>query len=362
MKVTSQMGTTPPGPVSLPFVSIIVPCRNEARFIGACLQSIVDNGYPEDRLEVFAVDGHSDDDTPAAVTRLAERYPCVRLLHNARRVTPAALNLGIGVAKGEYVLWMSAHNTYPPGYIAECVTSAIRYGADNVGGIIVTEPRDPGPFAPLIVAALTHRFGVGNSLFRLGGDQAQWVDTVFGGCYRRDVFRRMGLFNEALARGQDIEFNLRLKRAGLRTLLVPSIRSVYHARSRLGDFVRHNWINGMWAVLPFLYVQHAPVRPRHLVPLAFVTAIMGGIVIGLTVPDGWWLLGAIGVSYAAIATVAALDIARRRREWRFVVAMPFVFLALHLSYGAGSLFGVLRLAAALLPRPRGRGTRPEQAP
>jgi GT2 family glycosyltransferase len=254
---------------------------------------------------------------------------------------------------------MSAHNTYPHGYIAECVTNAIRYGADNVGGIIVTEARDPGPLAPFVVAALTHRFGVGNSLFRIGGNQAQWVDTVFGGCYRRDVFERVGLFNEALVRGQDIEFNLRLKRAGLRTLLVPSIRSVYHARSRFGDFLRHNWINGMWAVLPFLYVRHAPVRLRHLVPLAFVAAIMGAIVVGLRVPDGWWLLGVIVVSYALIATVAALDIAKKRREWRFVVAMPFVFLALHLSYGSGSLFGVLRLTAALLPRPRGRGSREE---
>ncbi len=351
------MGTAPAGAVSLPFVSIIVPCLNEARFIGACLQSIVENGYPEDRLEVLAVDGQSDDDTPATVTRFAERYPCVRLLRNSRHVTPAALNLGIAVARGDYVLWMSAHNTYPQGYIAECVTSAIRYGADNVGGIIVTEARDPGLFAPLIVAALTHRFGVGNSPFRLGGDQAQWVDTVFGGCYRRDVFTRVGLFNEALARGQDIEFNLRLKRAGLRTLLVPSIRSVYHARSRVGDFLRHNWINGMWAVLPFLYVRHPPVGLRHLVPLAFVTAIVFGIVVGLVVPHGWWVLAIIGVCYAVVATAAALDLARKRRDWRFVLAMPFVFLALHLSYGAGSLFGVLRLAAALLPWPRARDAR-----
>jgi len=350
------MQTSPAEP-ELPFISIIVPCRNEGRFIGACLQSIVDNGYPEGRLEVFAVDGESDDDTPDTVQRLGKRYPCVRLLHNARRVTPAALNLGIGVSKGEYVLWMSAHNTYPQGYIAECVTMATRYGADNVGGIIVTEARDPGLFAPLIVAALTHRFGVGNSPFRLGGDQAQWVDTVFGGCYRRDVFTRVGLFNEALTRGQDIEFNLRLKRAGLRTLLVPSIRSVYLARSRFGDFLRHNWINGMWAVLPFLYVRHLPVGLRHLVPLAFVTAIAFGIGVGLAVPHGWWLLGVIGVCYAAVATAAALDLARKRRDWSFVLAMPFVFLALHLSYGAGSLFGVLRLAAALIPRPRGRHTR-----
>jgi hypothetical protein len=94
-----------------------------------------------------------------------------------------------------------------------------------------------------------------------------------------------------------------------------------------------------------------------LVPLAFATAIVFGIVVGLVVPHSWWVLAIIGVCYAAVATAAASDLARKRRDWRFVVAMPFVFLALHLSYGAGSLFGVLRLAAALLLRPPARDTR-----
>ena len=130
-----------------------------------------------------------------------------------------------------------------------------------------TLPRGPGPFAEPIVTVLSHRFGVGNSHFRTGSSQARWVDTVFGGCWPRAVFSRVGEFNEALERSQDMEFSLRLKAAGGKTLLAPDVRSDYYARSTLGSFWRHNLLNGEWAVLPFLYSRIIPVSLRHLIPL-----------------------------------------------------------------------------------------------
>ena len=131
-----------------------------------------------------------------------------------------------------------------------------------------------GPFAEPIRLVLTHRFGVGNSHFRTGSNVPRWVDTVFGGCWPREVFRRVGGFNEELVRSQDMEFNVRLRRAGGRILLAPDLESHYWARANLSYFVRHNWANGIWAVLPFAYTQGSPVRLRHLVPLAFVLSLV----------------------------------------------------------------------------------------
>ena len=111
-------------------------------------------------------------------------------------------------------------------------------------------------------------------IFRVHTDEPKWVDTVFGGCYRREVFDRVGLFNENLVRGQDMEFNLRLKKAGGKTLLVPDIVSYYYARSDIKSFWKHNFTNGVWAILPFLYSPIMPVSWRHLVPLIFVTAFL----------------------------------------------------------------------------------------
>lgn len=331
------------GAVVLPLVTVLVPCRNEGRFITPCLSSILHNGYPLDRLELLVIDGASTDDTVAQVRALASVYSCVRLIHNSRRVTPVSLNLGIAASRGSRILWMSAHNTYAPGYIRECVEAGERYGADNVGGGIETVARDHNIMAPFVIAALTHRFGVGGSAFRLVSDEPQWVDTVFGGCYRREVFDQVGVFNEALTRGQDMEFNLRLKRAGLRTLLLPSVRSVYHARSRFVEFLRHNWVNGVWAVLPFRHAQHAPVSLRHLVPMAFVGSVLVAVLLALTVPGGAGVLRVLIGSYLAAAFVAGVDVAARRRRLVHVLVVPWVFLSLHLSYGAGSWWGAARL-------------------
>jgi len=331
----------------LPQVSVMVPCRNEGRFIAACLESILDNGYPGDRLEVLVVDGMSTDDSRRQIESFAARFPNVRLIANERRITPAALNLAIHASSGAYLLWMSAHSSYEPGYIQRCVEHAEMFRADNTGGAIVTVPRDDTFAAPYIVAALTSRFGVGDARFRFTSGEPRWTDTVFGGCYRRDVFERIGVFNEALVRGQDIEFNLRLRRAGLRTLLVPTIHSIYYARTRVSEFAHHNWTNGVWAILPWLHVSHRPVAWRHLVPLAFVAAITIALGVAVSARGGWWLLALIGTAYLVAAGAASLNVARRHGDWSYAILMPPTFLLLHLSYGFGSLWGVLRLAGGL---------------
>jgi hypothetical protein len=292
----------------------------------------------------------SGDGTRTLVQQIAERHRCVQLLDNPRYVTPVALNIGVRAARGAFVLWMSAHNRYERGYVAESIRWALATGADNVGGVIITAPRTAGLLADAITAVLTHRFGVGGSAFRLPSTEPRWTDTVFGGCYRRDVFERIGLFNEALTRGQDMEFNLRLARAGGRTLLVPAIRSVYYARTRLGEFLQHNWDNGVWAILPFRHSSIVPVSPRHLVPLAFAAALTGTIAAAATLSGYRWLPLILLVPYGTASLVASAQVAWLRRAPQLFVVMPVVFALLHLSYGFGSLWALARSAVPLALR------------
>jgi glycosyltransferase involved in cell wall biosynthesis len=335
-------------PAQLPNVTVIVPCRDEARFIGGCLQSIVDNGYPKERLQVVVIDGLSTDGTTKVVDQFSNAHRCVTRIDNAKRITPAALNLGIAAALGDYILWMSAHNQYDRGYIGACIEWATRSGADNVGGIIVTKPREPTSFGRAVCAVLTHPFGVGNSRFRTSSSEPVWVDTVFGGCYRRDVFARVGLFNERLVRGQDLEFNLRLRKAGLRTLLVPSIRSTYYARSRALEFTKHNWVNGVWAILPFRYSDIVPISPRHLAPMLFVMGVLVTAILGIFVHSLWWLPVLALAAYGTGALAATADIARNEPDWRVVAFLPLAFALLHFGYGFGSLWGAMRSPWALI--------------
>lgn len=327
----------------IPLVSVVIPCRNEAGFIASCLDSVVGNDYPKGRIEVLVVDGMSEDGTREIVDEYSRRHGFIRRLDNPKRVTPVALNVGIRAAAGRIIVRIDAHASIGKDYVRRCVEALSKYGADNVGGTRKTLPQRPGLVGEAIAASHSHPFGAGNSHFRLDTKKVREVDTVFGGCYPRAVFDRIGLFNEALVRSQDMEFNLRLKRAGGRILLVPEIVCYYYARSDWRSFWRHNWGNGVWAILPFSYTSSMPVAWRHLMPLVLVSTLA---VLGLTAlfrTEAAWLLVAVVAAYGVAALTAAADVARRRGDLRFLLLMPLVFASLHVGYGLGSLWGLVQL-------------------
>lgn len=321
-----------------PFLSVLIPCRNEAHSLGRCLASVIASDYPEDRMEVLVVDGASSDGTRDVIAHWARSHERIRMVENPRRTTPAALNRGIAAASGEIIARLDAHATLTPAYLTRAVEYLETTEASQVGGVMETRAQREGPWSGAVVAALTHPFGVGGSRFRVhrpeAGEEPCWADTVFCGCWRREVFERIGGFNECLERGQDMEFNQRLRRAGGKILLAPELAVVYYARAELGPFVKHNWTNGMWAVLPFAYSRGAPVRARHLAPLALILIL-------LAAP---WTM----VVYAAANLTASAQVAWAKRRWRYLIQMPVAFASLHLPYGAGSLWGVLRLAASTM--------------
>ena len=329
-------------------LSVVIPCRNEVSYVATCLDSIVNSDYPKDLLEVLVVDGGSEDGTREILKTYSRQYAYISVLDNLEKRTPCALNVGIRAARGSVILRMDAHARVAVDYLSKCVQALRDHEADNVGGVIETLPRKDGLLGRAIVRCLSHRFGVGNSAFRIGVDKPTVVDTVFGGCYRRGVFDRVGLFNEQLARSQDIEFNLRLKRAGGKTILVPGIVSQYYARSDCGSFVRHNFSNGAWSVLPFLYSAIFPVSPRHLVPLAFVSALLMSSTLAVIAPAiGRLALGSVAVPYLAANIAASIATGRQSGELRAMLVYPFLFATLHISYGFGSLYGLLKLVVEL---------------
>lgn len=310
------------------------------------MDSVLANDYPKDKLEVLVVDGMSDDGTRVIVEDYAASQWCVRLIDNPARITPVGLNKGIGAAKGSVIMRLDAHAKISSDYISECVKSLKTFSADNVGGNMKTRPRGPGLVASAIVCTLSHPFGVGNSHFRISSAEPKWVDTVFGGCYKREVFEKIGYFNEKLVRSQDIEFNLRLKQIGGRTLLLPHIVTWYYARSDMLGFAKNNFRNGVWAILPFAYSDVIPVSWRHLAPGAFIVSLIGTGTLGIFVAPLLWSWVVILGTYLAASLIAGLQIGWRYRDYRYVVVMPLVFGMLHFGYGFGSVFGLIRTAVS----------------
>lgn len=326
----------------LPSLTAIVLCRNEKEFIGRCLSSVVANDYPSEQLEILVVDGMSDDGTREIVAEFESRYSFVRLIDNEERLTPFAMNTGIKNASGELIMVMSGHATYEKDYIRKCAEASERYGAESVVGSWKVVPRERNAVARAIARVMSDSFGVGNATYRTGASEDPvWVDTGAYGCYRRSVFDAIGLFNERLTRGQDMELNVRLRKAGGRILLVPDAIVNYYARTDLKTFCVHNFRNGVWAIRPFLFTDVLPVSWRHLVPLVFVATLVGSALLALVSPVGFWLLAGVAGTYALANLGASLRAAIADGSVAFLFLGPVAFACLHLPYGLGSLWGLI---------------------
>lgn len=326
-------------------VSVLVPCRNEEKYIGKCIESIINNGYPIELLEVLIVDGLSTDKTVAVVEEYADKYPfCVKLIINEKAVIPAALNLGISCASGDIIMLMSSHATYEHGYINKCMYYMELYGADNVGGIWNILPRENTLMGNSIVSALSNRFGVGNAYYRIGtSKEPRWVDAVAFGCLKKEMFNKIGLFNEKLERSEDIDFNSKLRKYGGKILLVPEIACNYYARSDIKSFIKHNFLNGIWTLYPIKIIGRVPVSARHLVPLTFVSSL---IVFGcLSIFNFLFLKFFLAIIFMYLATnlYYSARVALRKKNIAYAFIMPGIFSLLHISYGLGSLWGLMKV-------------------
>lgn len=326
-----------------PFVSVIIPCRNEELFIDRCLTSLRSGDFPRDRMEVLVVDGMSDDRTREIVERRAAGDPGIALVENPGRIAPTALNIGIRRAKGEIIVRIDAHAVYGRDYVSKLVDWLTRSGADNVGGVWLTRPANATPRARAIAIGLAHPFGVGNAHFRIGTSEPRWVDTVPFGCYRREVFDRIGLFDEDLVRDQDDEFNARLIRSGGRILLVPEIVSEYFARESIVKLWRTYFQYGYFKPLAARKLG-AIMTIRQLIPALFVTAvIVGGALASLFAPLRAPFAAGLGTYVAADLACAAS--AGRGQGTRCALWLAVVFPVLHLAYGLGFLKGIADFVA-----------------
>jgi glycosyltransferase involved in cell wall biosynthesis len=325
-----------------PFVSVVVPIRNEEKYIQQTLQAILEQDYPLDKLEVLVADGMSTDGTRPLVLSFSNLYPHVRLIDNTGRIVPTGLNLSIAQAKGQIIVRMDSHSVYPSHYIRTLVEALDTYKCHNVGCLIETKPANSSVTAQAIAIALSHPFGVGNAYFRIGSNVVKEVDTVPFGCFRREVFSQIGMFDEELVRNQDDEFNARMRKNGLKIVLLPSMTVSYYARPTLGRLFKMYFQYGLFKPLVNLKLKQI-ATVRQLVPAALVGYLMGTLVLGFIQPL-FWLLFVLGLAvYAGGLLFASLKAKPKSASLAIVTALITAFAVLHFSYGWGYLQGLVGL-------------------
>jgi cellulose synthase/poly-beta-1,6-N-acetylglucosamine synthase-like glycosyltransferase len=333
-----------------PFVSVIVPMRNERRYIERCLRSLAAQDYPRDRYEVIVVDGNSNDGSREIVEAFRSELPTMRVVDNRGRHTSRGLNIGLAFARGDVIARVDAHAAVAPDYLRQSIAALQRTNADAVGGPITT--LGEGPSGETIALAVSSPFGVGNAVFRYS-EKEQWTDTVAFPAYRRDVFDRMGPFAE-IDGGEDDEFHLRLRDAGGCVLLTPAIRSTYYARQTYWELARQYFGYGQAKVV-VLSRHPKRTRLRQLVPSAFVLALIAAFVLLMFGGVFALPLAIVGGGYLASSVFASIVLSRRH-GWRHLLRLPLAFACMHIAYGLGFLTGLVRRsvgAPVAVPREAG---------
>jgi cellulose synthase/poly-beta-1,6-N-acetylglucosamine synthase-like glycosyltransferase len=328
-----------------PYVSVIVPMRNEEGFAARCLQALAAQDYPRERYEVIVVDGNSTDGTAKEVREMVLAYgvPDVSTT-NPTETSATGLNLGRTICGGEVIIRVDGHTRVDPNFISESVKKLIETGADAVGGPIRT--RGHGTVGRAIALAMASPFGVGDASFRhtessADGAKDRWVESVPFAAYPRDVFERVGYFAEDLNAGEDDEFNYRLRESGGRILMSPAIRSVYFSRPSLQGLLQQYWNYGI-AKAEVLRRHPSRISPRHAVPSALVLSLTAGPVLGLFSRKFAWLAAIAAGSYALANGFASWRIGRDGNKAEMPY-LPLAFGAMHFGAGAGMLAGLWRI-------------------
>jgi succinoglycan biosynthesis protein ExoA len=324
-----------------PFVSIIMPVRNEANFIRRSAQAVLDQDYPRDRMEIIVADGRSSDGTRNIVEELRRKHSHLHLIDNPGEFVSFGLNAALRIARGEIVVRVDGHCEIAPDYVSRCVLHLLEGnidGVDCVGGPIETIGETYS--ARAIAAAMSSTFGVGGSAFRVARNSERLVDTVPFPALRRETIESTGPFDEELVRNQDDEYSYRLRKLGRKILLAPDIRSRYYSRAGLGKLWRQYFQYGYWKVR-VLQKHSRQMSTRQFVPPLFVITLL---LLLLTAPFftvAQTLLAAVVTVYLVVAFAASL-VAAAKSEWRLLPLLPPAFVIIHLAYGAGFLLGMLK--------------------
>lgn len=332
-----------PMPPTQPTVSVILIVRNEERHISDCLAQITAQDYPKDRLEIVVADGMSTDRT----RELVEAFPTggipVHVVLNPTGDRAHGLNLAIEAARGHVIARVDARTLISPDYLSRCVRVLRETQADNVGGVLRAVGRTPTPEA--IALAMSHPFGVGNAQFRRAR-RSGLVDTVYPGCFRREVFDRVGLFDEeAPVISEDSDLNYRIRRAGGRVYLDASIVVCYQVRetvadlwklyfryggARAGTLLKHGRLFSFRQVVP-------PALVLGLLALAVLSVVHRIFIFALTAAAGAYVL--------ALMLVAGALTVERRKPYLFG-RLLLVFPCMHFGWALGFWRRLLQRPAA----------------
>ncbi|MBK8083578.1 MAG: glycosyltransferase family 2 protein [Devosia sp.] len=192
-----------------PTHSVIIPVRNGARHIRACLDSVLAELGPDD--EVIVTDNGSTDDTVARVAAIGDKR--IVLLHEERPGPAAARNTAIRAAQGRYICFQDHDDLWPPGRQQRLLDALLATpGANAAYGrvrVIFEGPVDPA------YAAMDGQY--------------VHLHNFLPALFERSLIARTGLLDETMLHGEDVDYLVRLRQAGM---VAAACDAIVHIRRR----------------------------------------------------------------------------------------------------------------------------------
>ena len=334
-----------------PLVSVILPTFNEARHIESALRSLLSQKHTDFELEILVVDGDSSDETVARIVPFLSDTR-VKLLRNPARSAPAAFNIGLRVAAGEYVCILGAHSTYASDYIETCYRELLLHDAAGCSGRVITIPANETPSARLAAWCLGHAFASSPKSVRT--QDCGFVDTIPYPVFRKSALLDVGGYNEQLVRNQDNDMNHRLQSAGHKLYLTAKTCATYVARPNVKKLWEYAYRSGKWNAYT-IGINASCMRLRHVAPLGFLSIVLALAALSLLAPltnhaatIPLTLLIMLFGTHLAFGSTAAAQICCRERSF-VPLLLPWVILGFHLAYGLGTLVGSFSLVRGAYP-------------
>ena len=316
-------------------VSVVIPCRNEEKYIAKCIESFLKQSYPMELLTIIISDGMSTDNTRSIINEIKQMHNNIILLDNKGLSAPKGMNLGIRHTNSDIVIIFGAHAYADENFIIENVRALENKEVGCAGGVITTINETIKGAA--IAEAMSCPFGVGNALFRFA-EKESFVDTVAFGAYRRSLLNEIGVFDEELVRNQDDELNFRVEKSGAKILLSPKIKSTYVGRGDFKKLWRQYYQYGFWKVR-VIQKHRRPASIRHLIPLMFVLFLsIGGVlsIFSKLIRVMYFLV--LGL-YLLLDLLFSIKISIKKK-FSYLPYLIITFPLLHISYGLGFIFGI----------------------
>ncbi len=315
-------------------VSVLIPVLDEEQHIAATIDSMREQRF-DGEIEFIFADGRSTDRTREILERYAAQDPRIRVLENPARQTAAGLNVCLRAARAPIVARMDGHTLYPPEYLALGVERVRRGDVVWASGPQLPHGADRG--SRRVAIALGTRLGTGGANFRHAVDDEVEAATGFTGVFDRAFLERVGGWDEGWPVNQDSELGARVAAAGGRMVVLPAMAAHYIPRSSLRRLGRQYLRYGFYREKTSRRHPHS-MRLSHLIPPTIVLTLLAALV----APRPLRGLGRVGAGGYAAAVVATSAGAAREAGARDAAALPAVFAAMHLPWGAGFLAGCVR--------------------